>query len=74
MAATFLEAIYNALNAGRVVAAAPFSTGSSVCDKFAGSGIDAGGLTQRGSGYHDGIYYHGSVEMGVSPQLLAQRL
>ncbi|KAK6063962.1 killer toxin subunits alpha beta [Seiridium cupressi] len=33
------------------------------CDKAYGSGVYAGGLTQRGSGVSDGIYYHDSVEM-----------
>ena len=66
MAAVFYQAIHRALAANTVVAAGDFSTGPTICDKFAGTGIDAGGLTQRGSGYDDGIYYHDSVEKGVS--------
>lgn len=33
---------------------------------FADRIMQSGGLTQRGSGYEDGIYYHNAQEMGVS--------
>jgi hypothetical protein len=68
MAAAFYQAIHKALDDNRVKAAPDFDTGDGKtgCDKFAGNGIDAGGLTQRGSGYDDGIYYHNSDDMGVS--------
>ncbi|KAM0544829.1 hypothetical protein ACHAPJ_011660 [Fusarium lateritium] len=65
MAAVFYNAINKALDRKQVVEPGKFTEGSSVCPKFSGSGIDAGGLTQRGSGYSDGIYYHDSVESGV---------
>lgn len=35
------------------------------CDKVAGGAVGAGGLTQRGSGEDDGIYYHSSAEKGI---------
>ncbi|KAF4963513.1 hypothetical protein FSARC_8480 [Fusarium sarcochroum] len=65
MAAVFYNAISRALDRKQVVQPGKFTEGSSVCPKFSGSGIDAGGLTQRGSGYDDGIYYHDSVESDV---------
>ncbi|KAF7556324.1 hypothetical protein G7Z17_g1541 [Cylindrodendrum hubeiense] len=65
MAAVYHQAISKALGNGDVVAAADFAEGPSTCDKVAGTGIDAGGKTQRGSGYGDGIYYHNSEEMGI---------
>ncbi|KAH8886185.1 family 3 carbohydrate esterase, partial [Thozetella sp. PMI_491] len=65
MAAAFYTAIYHAIDDNRLVTPGDFSVGPSTCDKFAGTGIDAGGLTQRGSGYDDGIYYHDSEEMGI---------
>ncbi|KAM0342058.1 hypothetical protein ACHAPU_009786 [Fusarium lateritium] len=65
MAAVFYNAINKALDRKQVVQPGKFTEGSSVCPKFAGSGTDAGGLTQRGSGYGDGIYYHDSVESDV---------
>lgn len=38
---------------------------SATCEKEYGDGVSAGGLTQRGSGEDDGIYYHSSDSMGV---------
>lgn len=70
MAAVFYKAINEAIAANKIVKAADFAIGDPVCDKFAGTGIDAGGLTQRGSGHDDGIYYHDSEEMGVSIEAL----
>ncbi|KAJ3542499.1 hypothetical protein NM208_g4052 [Fusarium decemcellulare] len=61
----FYKAINKAADAGKLVRPGDFGTGSTVCDKFEGSGMDAGGLTQRGSGNHDGIYYHNSEEKGI---------
>lgn len=66
MAAVFLEAIKKAASDGMLVKPGDFDVGSKTCDKFEGSGLDAGGKTQRGSGYEDGIYSHDSEEMGVS--------
>ncbi|KAK0099309.1 hypothetical protein ONS96_008539 [Cadophora gregata f. sp. sojae] len=65
MAAVFYQSIMKALSDGRVVAPGPFTVGPSTCDKFAGSGRDAGGWTQRGSGYDDGLYFHSSQEKGI---------
>ena len=71
MAAVFYKAINQAIAANKIAKAADFATGDPVCDKFAGTGVDAGGLTQRGSGHDDGIYYHDSEEMGVSIDFIA---
>ncbi|KAM0544199.1 hypothetical protein ACHAPJ_011950 [Fusarium lateritium] len=61
----FYKAINKAADDGKIVKpSAEFGTGPSICDKFDGQGIDAGGKTQRGSGNHDGIYYHNSEEKG----------
>lgn len=70
MAAVFYKAINQAIATNKIVKAADFATGDPVCDKFAGTGVDAGGLTQRGSGHDDGIYYHDSEEMGVSVKFM----
>ncbi|OQE36040.1 hypothetical protein PENCOP_c012G03701 [Penicillium coprophilum] len=40
------------------------STGGS-CEKQYGDGVSAGGLTQRGSGEDDGIYYHSGESKGM---------
>jgi hypothetical protein len=69
MAAIFYQAINEAIADGAIVAPEDFTISSPVCDKVAGTGRDAGGYTQRGSGYGDGIYYHDSVEEGVSTHL-----
>ncbi|KPM44471.1 hypothetical protein AK830_g2091 [Neonectria ditissima] len=61
----FYKAINKAASDGKLVEPEDFGTGSTVCDKFDGNGVDAGGLTQRGSGNHDGIYYHNSEEKGI---------
>lgn len=66
MAAVFYKAINQAANDARIPTAGPFEVGEDTCDKLAGNGVDAGGLTQRGSGTDDGIYLHESVSMGVS--------
>ncbi|KAH7320726.1 hypothetical protein B0I35DRAFT_500940 [Stachybotrys elegans] len=66
MAAVFYKAIMEAAAANKLVVPQPFSAGPTVCDKFAGSGTDAGGLTQRGYGHDDGIYIHSSQQMPVS--------
>ncbi|THC94729.1 hypothetical protein EYZ11_005768 [Aspergillus tanneri] len=42
------------------------------CEKDYGDGVDAGGLTQRGSGLDDGIYYHDSQEKGTLLSLDSQ--
>ncbi|KUJ11379.1 uncharacterized protein LY89DRAFT_739567 [Mollisia scopiformis] len=65
MAAVFYQSITLALADNRIVAPVAFEAGPATCDKFGDSGIDAGGYTQRGSGYSDGIYYHDSEEMGI---------
>ncbi|KAK7432202.1 hypothetical protein QQZ08_001147 [Neonectria magnoliae] len=61
----FYKAINKAADDGRLVKPGDFGSGSTACDKFEGVGMDAGGLTQRGSGNHDGIYYHNSEEKGI---------
>jgi hypothetical protein len=71
MAAIFYQSITQALGDNKVVGPADFVAGLAPCDKFAGSSIDAGGYTQRGSGYSDGIYYHDSKGIGVRSLLLS---
>lgn len=67
MAAVFYKAINQAASDGRLVVPGDFDQSTTtVCDKFAGTGTDAGGLTQRGVGEDDGIYYHKSQGMDVS--------
>ncbi|RSM12379.1 hypothetical protein CEP52_002563 [Fusarium oligoseptatum] len=39
--------------------------GGKTCRKSPGDGINAGALTQKGSGYDDGTYEHDSQEMGA---------
>lgn len=68
MAAIFFQAIKKAASDGKIVKAGDFEASEKDCDKFEGSGVDAGGKTQRGSGYEDGEYEHDSKEMGVSAQ------
>lgn len=67
MAWAIWVAIENANLDGLIKDAAPFegTIPSTTCDKVFGSGTYAGGLTQRGSGIGDGIYYHDSQAMGV---------
>ncbi|KAL3431446.1 hypothetical protein BDV09DRAFT_188416 [Aspergillus tetrazonus] len=67
MASTWHSAIKDAANKNLIVAPAAFgSPGGSdgQCEKEYGTGVYAGGLTQRGSGEEDGIYYHDSEAMG----------
>ncbi|KAJ5496833.1 hypothetical protein N7463_008820 [Penicillium fimorum] len=49
------------------------SWGNGPCEKASGNGIYAGGLTQKGSGEDDGIYYHSSESMGVIYSLYGQK-
>lgn len=65
MASVFYNSIRRALRDNKVVKPGEMVLGEGVCDKFEGTGTDAGGLTQRGSGYDDGIYYHKSEEKGI---------
>ncbi|ETS78505.1 hypothetical protein PFICI_10567 [Pestalotiopsis fici W106-1] len=61
MANVWWTAIEEAAIDGLISAAGDMDTVSSnTCDKEYGSGTYAGGLTQRGSGVGDGIYYHES--------------
>lgn len=67
MANTFWIAIEQAHSVGFITNPAPMDVASSAtCEKTYGSGTYAGGLTQRGSGTGDGIYYHDSVEKGIA--------
>ncbi|KAJ5817786.1 hypothetical protein N7447_007794 [Penicillium robsamsonii] len=49
------------------------SSGGKTCEKTPGNGIYAGGLTQKGSGEDDGIYYHSSESMGVVYSLYGEK-
>jgi hypothetical protein len=66
MAAIWYEWINKAIDDGKIVKPGDFTVSEPYCDKFGGSGVDAGGKTQRGSGYDDGQYSHDSEGMGVS--------
>ncbi|OBS29554.1 hypothetical protein FPOA_03491 [Fusarium poae] len=65
MAIKFWYAIEWGFKAGLIAEAAPMtkSTGNT-CDKQPGQ-AQYGGVTQKGSGDDDGIYYHNSQEMGT---------
>ncbi|GKU19782.1 unnamed protein product [Fusarium langsethiae] len=65
MAVKFWYAIEWGYKAGLIADAAPMtkSTGNT-CDKQPGQ-AQYGGVTQKGSGDDDGIYYHNSQEMGT---------
>ncbi|KAK7414551.1 hypothetical protein QQX98_006578 [Neonectria punicea] len=66
MGYVFYKAITKAAAAGHLRAPATISSGIATgCAKVLGRGIYAGGLTQKGSGDDDGIYYHNSVSMGI---------
>ncbi|KFY17830.1 hypothetical protein V492_00359 [Pseudogymnoascus sp. VKM F-4246] len=65
MAAIFYQAINQAASDDKIVAAGDFGAGEPFCDKFDGTGVDAGGKTQRGSGYEDQEYSHDSEEMPI---------
>ncbi|KAH7375470.1 hypothetical protein B0T11DRAFT_345463, partial [Plectosphaerella cucumerina] len=75
MAASFWAGIQAAQRDGRIKAPLPMApeagsgsgdSDNNECKKAAGGGIYAGGLTQRGSGEHDGTYKHASEAMGVA--------
>lgn len=66
MAYVFYKAINQAADEGRIAAPGGDFAEATACDKTYANGIWAGGLTQRGSGEHDGIYLHDAEEMGVS--------
>lgn len=75
MASIFRQAITTASRAKKLKApSGDFESVSNVCDKHAGTGYEAGGLTQRGSGADDGIYFHDSQEMPVSSGLISNLL
>ncbi|CAH0054256.1 unnamed protein product [Clonostachys solani] len=66
MASVFYQAITKALGDGKVQKPADIGEGGQTgCDKVADTGIDAGGLTQRGSDNDDGDYHHDMEEMGI---------
>lgn len=66
MANVFYNAILKASSGGKIKKpAAMAETGTSGCDKAFGNGVYAGGLTQRGSGWDDGIYKHASEYGGL---------
>ncbi|KAL4983331.1 hypothetical protein BDW68DRAFT_191412 [Aspergillus falconensis] len=67
MAAVWYAAIQRAAGEGLISAPATIDAevgGDGQCEKEYGNGVYAGGLTQRGSGQEDGIYYHDSEAMG----------
>ncbi|KAK2669954.1 SGNH hydrolase superfamily [Fusarium oxysporum f. sp. vasinfectum] len=65
MAIKFWYGIEWGYQAGLIVDAAPMSQSTgNTCDKQPGK-AQYGGVTQKGSGDSDGIYYHNSQEMGT---------
>ncbi|KAF5660854.1 integrin alpha n-terminal [Fusarium heterosporum] len=65
MAIKFWHAIEWGYQSGRIGEAAPFTiAATNTCDKQPGQ-AQYGGITQKGSGDSDGIYYHDSQEMGT---------
>lgn len=65
MAKWWWVAIEYAHQDGLIKAAGPFSgISDNTCEKVAGTAA-YGGITQKGSGVSDGIYYHNSEEKGV---------
>lgn len=65
MAIKFWYAIEWAHQSGLIAEASPFTQAEgNTCDKQAGQ-AQYGGITQKGSGEDDGIYYHNSQEMGT---------
>ncbi|KAK4198547.1 hypothetical protein QBC40DRAFT_308196 [Triangularia verruculosa] len=65
MAIKFWYAIEWAHQSGLIADASPFSaTAGNTCDKKPGQ-AQYGGITQKGSGDDDGIYYHNSKAMGT---------
>ncbi|KAK6069383.1 killer toxin subunits alpha beta [Seiridium cupressi] len=66
MASVLYAAINRAYNDGRIAAPSSSDPIANVgCDKTFGNGVYAGGLTQKGSGIGDGIYYHDSEGQGI---------
>jgi hypothetical protein len=62
MASVFYDSIFRAYYDDNIVAAGPIDDSvPSACDKKYGNGIYAGGLTQKGYGKDDGIYFHESM-------------
>ena len=66
VASVFYKAINRAFADGRIVtpAASDFIQNPG-CPAVFGSGVYAGGQTQKGSGEHDGIYQHDAEGMGI---------
>ncbi|KAJ4255817.1 hypothetical protein NW757_004439 [Fusarium falciforme] len=68
MAGAFWSAIQKAEKENKLKDPLPADTsndGGKTCRKSPGDGVNAGSLTQRGSGYDDGTYEHDSQEMGA---------
>ncbi|KAF9873870.1 hypothetical protein CkaCkLH20_08604 [Colletotrichum karsti] len=69
MASIFHRAITRAWNAGMLRVPEPSDavdnpSANPNCEMSYGDGVYAGGLTQKGSGQHDGIYQHASTAAG----------
>ncbi|KAH8883564.1 hypothetical protein GQ53DRAFT_732005 [Thozetella sp. PMI_491] len=64
MAAVIYQGFKDATAAGLITSPLP-QTADVNCHKTPDMGNSAGGLTQRGSGQDDGIYYHDSQDMGT---------
>ncbi|KAL2819388.1 hypothetical protein BJX63DRAFT_428611 [Aspergillus granulosus] len=67
MASIWYDAIKAAVSQGMISPAAEvdLGDGTGTCNKTPGTGIYAGGHTQRGGGEDDGIYYHSSQTQGI---------
>jgi hypothetical protein len=65
MAYVWAKAIEGATAEGLIRQPVRSNSPGQVCEKDYGDGLYASGLTQRGSGVDDGIYYHDSEAQGI---------
>jgi hypothetical protein len=65
MAYVWYKAIQEADQKGFLKTPNDLDSTSGSCEKQYGDGVSAGGLTQRGSGEDDGIYYHSGESKGI---------
>jgi hypothetical protein len=63
MASVFYKGILDAWDKGFLQAPNKMDSVAGSCEKQKGDGVSSVGLTQRGSGKTDGIYYHSSETM-----------
>ncbi|KAL5362439.1 hypothetical protein BJX96DRAFT_177152 [Aspergillus floccosus] len=71
MAYVWYKAILDASDKGFLKTPNEMDSTTGSCEKQYGDGVYAGGLTQRGSGEQDGIYYHSSESKGIVLSVLS---